>query len=261
MGVVYHGSKEHGLKRLEPRESTHGSYVYATPEKVLALHFSGRSGDDLTYSLGRFEGKEGPWILVENIPGALERMYLNDSSIYTLPDDTFEDKHTGFKEVLSEVGVDVLEEEYCPSVFEGLMNAEKQGLLKIYRYPNKPAAFKPDGSDIIDKWRWMTKDLGHKFDSNSFERLFYLRPNLLSQINELAKELSVDVHFEESDYVSIFERRIQRQLNNPDNEQYVESAYIMAIEAFPELKEQLDPLLEEYKKTEDIQPKADIQMK
>ena len=49
MGVVYHGSKEHGLTRLEPRKSTHGKYVYATPEKVLAVHFSGRCGDDLTY--------------------------------------------------------------------------------------------------------------------------------------------------------------------------------------------------------------------
>ena len=42
MGIVYHGSKEHGIKRLEPRKSTHGVYVYATPEKVLALNFSGR---------------------------------------------------------------------------------------------------------------------------------------------------------------------------------------------------------------------------
>ena len=31
MGIVYHGSKEHGIKRVEPRKSTHGVYVYATP--------------------------------------------------------------------------------------------------------------------------------------------------------------------------------------------------------------------------------------
>ena len=30
---------------------------------------------------------------------------------------------------------------------------EKEGLIKIYRYPNKPIGFKPDGSDILDKWR------------------------------------------------------------------------------------------------------------
>lgn len=47
MGNVYHGSKIRGIKRLEPRESTHGVYVYATTEKVLALVFSGRCGDNL----------------------------------------------------------------------------------------------------------------------------------------------------------------------------------------------------------------------
>ena len=76
MGMVYHGSKEHGLKRLEPRKSTHGVYVYATPEKVLALHFSGRCGDDLTYEIGHFgSDKNGPWELVENVPRAFEKMY------------------------------------------------------------------------------------------------------------------------------------------------------------------------------------------
>ena len=248
MGVVYHGSKEHGLKRLEPRKSTHGTYVYATPEKVLALHFSGRAGDDLTYDLGHFSDREGPWELIENIPGAFDKMYSNDSSIYSFPDDTFEDKHTGFREVLSEVGVDVVDEEYCPSVYEGIMEAERQGLLKIYRYPNKPPMFKPDGSDIIDKWRWMVSSMGHQFTPHSFERLFYLRPNLLTQINDLAKELGVDVHFEPSDYIRLFEYRIKRQLEDPEVEQFVESAYQMAIEALPESKEQLDPLFEDYKK-------------
>ena len=69
MGIVYHGSKEHGIKRLEPRKSTHGVYVYATPEKVLALNFSGKCGDDLTYDIGHFNtDKNGPWEIVEKIP-------------------------------------------------------------------------------------------------------------------------------------------------------------------------------------------------
>ena len=55
MKFVYHGSKEHGIKRLEPRKSTHGVYVYATPEKALALVFSGRCSDDLTYDIGHFD--------------------------------------------------------------------------------------------------------------------------------------------------------------------------------------------------------------
>lgn len=78
MGIVYHRSKKHGIKRLEPRKSTHGVYVYATPKKVLALNFSGRCGDDLTYDIGHFNtDKNGPWELVENIPGAFEKMFSN----------------------------------------------------------------------------------------------------------------------------------------------------------------------------------------
>ena len=73
MKILYHGSREHGLKRLEPRKSTHGVYVYATPEKVLALVFSSKCGDDLTYGLGRI-GKNNPWNLVEKIPGAFEKI-------------------------------------------------------------------------------------------------------------------------------------------------------------------------------------------
>ena len=160
MGFVYHGSKEHGIKRLEPRRSTHGVYVYATPEKVLALIFSGRCGDDLTYDIGHFNtDKNDPWELVENVPGAFEKMFSNSSSIYSFSDDTFKDINTGFKEVVSEVGVDVVSEEYCENVYERILQAEKEGLVKIYRYPNKPAGFKQDGSDILDRWRYAVETL------------------------------------------------------------------------------------------------------
>lgn len=98
MKFVYHGSKEHGIKRLEPRKSTHGVYVYATPEKALTLVFSGRCGDDLTYDIGHFDtDKNGPWELVENIPGAFEKMFSNSSSIYLLSGETFKDINTGFE--------------------------------------------------------------------------------------------------------------------------------------------------------------------
>lgn len=37
-------------------------------------------------------------------------MFSNSSSIYTLDDSTFKDIHTGFAEVVSEVGVDISSE-------------------------------------------------------------------------------------------------------------------------------------------------------
>ena len=248
MGIVYHGSKEHGLKRLEPRKSTHGVYVYATPEKVLALHFSGRSGDDLTYDIGHFSNdKNGPWELVENIPGAFEKMYSNSSSIYSFSDETFKDIHTGFEEVVSEVGVDVLNEEYCENVYDGILQAERDGLVKIYRYPNKPEGFKQDGSDILDKWRMYKNRLNIQLSKNDFDRMVYLHPNLLSKINELAQEFNYDYHYDLNDLVEIFSDRIRRQLHDMDHEQYIDCSYISICNAFPELKSQIDVLYDNYK--------------
>ena len=231
MGIVYHGSKKHGIKRLEPRKSTHGVYVYATPEKVLALNFSGRCGDDLTYDIGHFNtDKNGPWELVENIPGAFEKMFSNSSSIYSFSDETFKDIHTGFEEVVSEVGVDVVNEEYCENVYEGLLAAEREGLVRIYRYPNKPAGLKQDGSDILDKWR----------------RYKYKMNKELSK-NELAQEFNYDYHYEPNDLIEIFSSRIQRQLYDVEHEQYIDCSYISICSAFPNLKSQIDVLYDEYK--------------
>lgn len=42
MEYVYHGSKIHGLEVLTPHESTHGTYVYATKSKEIAIIMWGR---------------------------------------------------------------------------------------------------------------------------------------------------------------------------------------------------------------------------
>ena len=250
MGIVYHGSKVHGIKRLEPRKSTHGVYVYATPEKVLALNFSGRCGDDLTFDIGHFgTDKDGPWELVENIPGAFEKMFSNSSSIYSLSDETFKDIHTGFEEVVSEVGVDVVDEEYCENVYEGLLRAEKDGLVKIYRYPNKPNGLKEDCSEILDKWRRYKNKMHMNFSKNSFDRLVCLHPILLPKINELAREFNYNYHYEPKDLIEIFNSRIQRQLHDLEYEQYIDCSYISICSVFPELKQQMDELYNNYKQS------------
>lgn len=247
MGIVYHGSKEKGLKRLEPRKSTHGTYVYATPEKVLALHFSKRCDDDLVYDIGHFSTDEnGPWELVENVPGAFDKMYYNSSSIYSFSDATFKDIHTGFTEVVSEVGVDVINEEECSNVWEGILEAERDGQVMIYRYPNKPDGFKKDGSDILDKWRKYKKILNKDFTKNEFDRLVYLRPNLLQKINDLAEEFNYDYHYETDDLLVIFNDRIQRQIHDPNHEQYIDCSYISICSAFPELQQKMDALYDTY---------------
>ena len=175
-------------------------------------------------------------------------MFSNSSSIYSFSDVTFKDIHTGFEEVVSEVGVDVLNEEYCENVYDGLLQAKEDGLVKIYRYPDKPFGVKQDGSDILDKWRRYKYKMNKEFSKNEFDRLVYLHPNLLPKINELAQEFNYDYHYEQSDLIEIFDNRIQRQLYDKEHEQYIDCSYISICSAFPNLKPQLDVLYENYQK-------------
>lgn len=247
MGILYHGSKVHNMKVIEPRESTHGNYVYATPVKALAIHFSKRCGDDLTYDIGHYTSKEGPWELVEKIPGAFEKMYSNDSSLYTISDDTFKDINTGFEEVVSEEPVDVISEEYYESVFDAIVKLEKEGLIKIYRYPNKPEGRPKDNSDIIDKWRFYKEKLGRTHDKYKFDRLFGLHPELMDKINELVLEFGLDFQYKEEDLIDILKRRVELQLHDLNHEQYIECSVTYISEVFPDLADEVAKIYENYK--------------
>ena len=248
MGVVYHGSKNHGIKRLEPRKSTHGEYLYATHDKVLALIFSRKSGDDLTFDVGHFGiDKDAPWQLVENIPGAFDKMFSNSSSIYTFSDETFKDINTGFDEVVSSVGADVISEEYVDNVFEGIKKAQEAGLVTIYRYPNKPEGLKQDGSDILDKWKYYKENLNKDFEKREFDRLAYLHPELLDKINILSKDLGYDYYYTPGDLISLFKKACDIQLRDSEHELYVDSSYISIVNNFPEIREIIDETYEYYK--------------
>lgn len=247
MGIVYHGSKHQNIEVFEPHKSTHGVYVYATTEKALALHFSGRSGDDLTYDLGHFgTDKDSPWQLVENIPGALEKMYANSSSIYTFSDETFKDIHTGFCEVVSESAVEPLSEEYVENVYDAMMELAKEGKIIIYRYPEKPLGFPKDGSNFFNKYRYYKEVLGKDISKNDLNRLVYLHPELLEKTNEFIRELGYDFSYKPEDLITLFEERIQRQLVDPSHEQYVECAYTSICNSYPELKSSIDEMYAEY---------------
>ena len=80
MGEVYHGSSQSGISKLEPKKSTHGTFVYATPYKELAVIFSGRCGDDLTYTLYR-ESKNEPWKLAKEDTNKCEEILYNCCNI------------------------------------------------------------------------------------------------------------------------------------------------------------------------------------
>ena len=246
MDYVYHGSHEQNLKKISPRKSTHGTYVYATTELVLAVHFSKRCGDDLTYDIGHFSNENGPWELVENIPGAFDKMYANSFSIYKVPSKSFKNIDTGFNEVVSEEEIDVIDELQYDNVLDALYDLEKRGLIKIYRCPNKPKGLSNDGNNYIKKWRYYKYKLHKEFKKYEFDRFVLLHPELLDKINLLANEFGYDYHYVASDLLELFRKSVEYQLLNIDNEQYIDSSYISICNNFPDLKSELEKVYNEY---------------
>ena len=233
MGEVYHGSSQSGITRLEPKKSTHGTYVYATPYKELAILFSGRCGDDLTYTLYRGNQNE-PWKLIERIPNGFTTMFSNSSSLYTLDDLTFKDIQTGFAEVVSEIGVEPKKEENIDNVYNAIKELANQGKIELYTFPNRPNIIPNDDSDLIQKEIDQCRRDNRQISKNTFKRLLYLHPNLLSKVNNILQELGLGL-YSKDDLVNIFEEFVVKQMLDISQEQYLTSAIISISNIYPEL--------------------------
>lgn len=239
MGYLYHGSQSSGIKRLEPHKSTHGNYIYATKYKELAIIFSKKAGDNLTYSLFRNSCDE-PWQLVERIPSGLDLMFKNSASIYTVDDRTFKDIKTGFSELVSEVAVDVLEEEKIKNVYEKVKDLENKGLIKIYYYPDKPKNIPSDDSDLLYREFKRFEHTIENINHENFERLLLLHPQLLEKINTLALSKNPNfMPFKKEDLIDIFDKFVCIQKTIPTREQFLKSAIISISSIYPEFTKTL----------------------
>ena len=234
MGVLYHGSSVSGLKKLEPRKSTHGTYVYATKYEELAVLFMRKCGDDLTYTLYR-DNQDGPWKLIERVPNAFKTMYSNESSLYTVPDTTFEDIHTGFSELVSTSEVETLSEKRISNVYDKIKELESSSKVELYKFPNRPNVIPNDDTDLVVSQVKQSERTHKKLTKSSFKRLLFLHPNALESIN---KELSKigETPFDINDIVDIFEEFLVRQMLNPLREQFIESSYLMISKNYPSLE-------------------------
>lgn len=180
---VYHASNIKGLKKLEPRESTHQkSWVYATKTEAASAMFLGENFDFICQT-GLENGK--PQIF-EQLQGALELAYKNKSGvIYKLPAITFEEGKTSWTgEVVSEVGVPILEELDIKDALMYLEALEKKREIIIYRYPNKPKNYPTDKSDIIERGVNWTIKFGEKI----LDKVKMYHPDVLKQIINALKE-------------------------------------------------------------------------
>ena len=219
MEYVYHGSSTRGLKELTPHKSTHGVYVYATDDRRIAIVFSKRCGDDYVFSFG--QNDDGPYHLVERMPGAFDKMFSNDSALYTLPADTFKDLQTGFREIVSTETVPVLNEEYIPNVFDAVKKLEEEGFLIIHRYPSRPDWIPEDDSDLVRKVVRRNINNNKPLTKEKFDRLVFMHPDLMDKINNWLIADGAEDLFSIDDLPRLMETFKRRSIENPKEEYYI----------------------------------------
>ena len=135
--MLYHASKEKGLKYLEPHISTHGkSFVYAVRNKITAILF-GAPKDDFDLLMDEINGIPH---LYECYPYALETVYSEKScSLYTVSEEGFLSNVTGWdSELVCENTVPVIQEEGINDIFSYLSHAAAQDKCVIHRYSDEP---------------------------------------------------------------------------------------------------------------------------
>lgn len=175
MEVVYHGSREKGLKQIKKHTGTHQKEcVYAVDNEVIALLFASNENcnGDYDYSIGCVD--EIPYI-VERWPGILNKIYTTQASLYKLDGKNF--NHYDYlwqPEVISFFDEPVLEEIEIENVLEKLRIFQNEGRLKIYDYPNRPDDIPMDNSDLIETAK-LFESMGIK---GAEEQLYELYPQL-----------------------------------------------------------------------------------
>ncbi len=223
MGVVYHGSPIPNINELVTNRSTHGTYVYATHNKDIAIVMSHHCGDNATYSFGRQE-KDGPFDLVERMPGVFDKMFSNNFSIYTLNENDFEDIHTGFEEVVSDHPVKVLSEEKMGNLFDRINKLADEGKINIYRYPDRPEYIPVDDSDLVERMKVRLTRMDPKDISiHTFTRWIFMHPNLENEFRYLGECCGLET----PSYEEIKDFYIKRQEEEPNHEFFIQESLLM----------------------------------
>lgn len=183
MKYIYHGSSIPNLKVIKPKTSTHmKKWVYGCASKAISIIFLSPFGSDLYYSLSG-DGIDYPIELVERKEGMFKKIFDCSGYIYKLDVSNFKSGQTGWSaEFVSDKEEEVLECEYIKNVYEELIRLNKEGLIKLYLYPERPNWIPGDNSDLIPKViRWKKNG----FDVNKFYELYpELKEQYIQTLNE-----------------------------------------------------------------------------
>lgn len=149
--MLYHVSRNTGLKTLQPKISTHKKpYVYAIENMVTGLLF-GVAQDDFDFIISTDEN-DTP-IVYECYPDAFCKRYQGKScSVYEVSDEGFMRGMTSWEpELVNDKEVSVINEIVIADLYDRLLEEEKSGNLKIYRYEYTDEYRKKIASHIVDR--------------------------------------------------------------------------------------------------------------
>lgn len=184
MKYVYHGSSIPNLQIIKANESTHmKKWVYACTTKAISTIFLSSLGSDLYYSLSG-DGVDYPVELVERKPGMFKKIFNCSGYIYKLDASNFKENQTGWSaEVVSSADEKVISSEYIENIYDELIKLDKEGLMKLYLYPNRPDYVPIDNSDLIPKvLRWYKNG----FNINNFYNIYpELKDKLIEELEKL----------------------------------------------------------------------------
>lgn len=201
---LYRGCKESGIKIMYPRLVNHNiPYVYATIDKTEAIIYSVKGGNfNYTNIYGYDDDKR---CLIERKENCLEDIYNTKGRYYILDDTSFK-KHNeigvGDFEYVSTKPVKVLKEVEIPNVWEYLKKQERDGILKIYRYPDRPIIYPKDDSDLIECAILMYLNTNNL--DESFSILERYHPQLKKRIEKTKEYLKIHSKEEIRNGISFF---------------------------------------------------------
>ena len=131
--MLYHASKQAGLKELVPQISTHGkAYVYAINSRLTALLF-GAPKDDFDILMDELDGAP---VIYECYPDALKRVYWGKTcSLYGLHEAGFLPGQTGWEpELVCAHTVPVVSEEKIENIYTEVIQAIQAGDCIFHPY-------------------------------------------------------------------------------------------------------------------------------
>lgn len=149
--MLYHVSHKSGLRVLQPRTSTHKKpYVYAIENMVTGLLF-GVKMDDFDFMISTDENDKP--VVYECYPCAFQKIYQGKGcSVYEVSDEGFMRGMTSWEpELVCENEVSVIDEIVVADLYERLLEEEKSGNLKIYRYEFNDEYREKIASHIVDR--------------------------------------------------------------------------------------------------------------